>query len=88
MDEVFVGARHARPAFLQEDARLDVDRPRVVLAQLLDRVEADEADVGVDFDLSAHVRDAVQQALLDGRSRPGVDVFRRKRVLDVAVRSM
>ena len=82
MDEIFVGARHAGPAFLQEDARLDVDRPRIVLAQLLDRVKADEADVGVDFDLGAHVRDAMQQALLDGRSRPRVSVFGRKRVLD------
>ena len=80
--EVLVRARHAGPALLQEHAGLDVDRPRVILLQLLDRLEAEQADVRVDLDLGAHVGHAMQQALLERAARAVVDVFRGERVLD------
>jgi hypothetical protein len=56
-NQVLVSTGHIRPAFLQEDARLEVDRPGVLLAQLLDHLKPEQAHVGVDLDLGPHMSD-------------------------------
>ncbi len=60
-DQVDVGLGHAAPAFLDEHAQIQIDRPGIVLRQLLQRLEAFHADIGVDLDMGAHMGDAVDQ---------------------------
>ena len=50
-------------------ADLEVDAPCEILRETLDRFETAQPDVGIDFDMRAHVHDAVQQALLERRAR-------------------
>ena len=74
-------AGHIGPAFLQKDAQLQIHAPRVILREALDRIEAAQADVRVDFDMGAHVADAVQQTLLERRACARVNVLDGERVL-------
>ena len=70
------------PAFLEKDAKLKVDPPRVVLGQALDRIEAAQADGGVDLDVGPHVHDAVQETLLERLAGARVRVLDREGVFD------
>ena len=82
VDQVLVGAGHARPALLQKYARLDIDCPGVILSQLLNRLEPEQPHIRVDLDLGPHMSDAVQKTLLEGRLGPRVNIFRRESMLD------
>ena len=55
--------------FLRKHADLDVDRPFVVGDQRLDALEPAHADAGIDLDLRAHARRAVQDASFERRAR-------------------
>ena len=77
-----VGLRHVGPTLLRKDAQLEVDGPRVVDSQLLQGLEAVQADVGVDLHVGAHVGDAVENALLQGFGGPCVHVLHREPGLD------
>ena len=79
---VAVGLRRIGPALLGEDAQLQIDAPGVVGRELLQGLEAAQADVGIDLHVGAHVGDAVQDALLQGLGGPRVDVLHRESGLD------
>ena len=59
-----VGARIVGQPLLREHAHLDVDRPGVVAPQRLDRLEAAHLHAAVQFQMRAHPRRAVLDALL------------------------
>ena len=79
---VSVGFRHVGPAFLGEDAKLQIHGPDVVGGQLPQRLESAQPDVGVDLHVGAHVGDAVENALLQRLGGPGVHVLHRESGLD------
>ena len=81
-DHVPVGLRCVGPAFLREDAQLQVDAPRVVGRELLQGFEPAQPDVGVDLDVGTHVGDAVEDAPLQGFGGPRIDVLHREPRLD------
>ena len=82
LDQQLVRARVVGEAFLREHAHLHVDRPLVVARQRLDGLEPAHADAGVDFDLGAHARGAVQDAFLQRAFGALVRVFIGHRVFD------
>ncbi len=82
MHQILVRARDIRPSLLEKDTRLDIDRPGVIPAQLLNRLKAEEPDIGVHLDLGSHMGDPVQQTLLEGRLSTRVNIVRRKGVFD------
>ena len=77
-----VGLRRVGPSLLREDAQLQVDGPRVIDRELLQGLEAAQADVGVDLHVGAHVGDAVENALLQGLGGPRVHILHREPGLD------
>src|SRR6185503_14145488 len=68
--------------FLRKDAHLDVDRPLVVFDERLDALEPAHADAGIDLDLRAHARRAVQDAVLERARGACADVLDRHALLD------
>ena len=77
-----VGFGNVGPAFLGEDAQLQVHSPRVIGREPLQGLESPQAHVGVDLHVGAHVGDAVENALLQGLGGPRVDVLHRESRLD------
>ena len=55
-----IGAGIVEQPFLREDADLDVDRPLVLVDQRQHPFQAAQADAGIDLELRAHVRRAVE----------------------------
>ena len=80
-DHQLVGAGIVEQALLREDADLDVDRPLVFVDQRQHAFEPAQADAGIDLELRAHVRRAVQDRLLERAHGAGVDILRRERLL-------
>src|SRR6185503_9994939 len=68
--------------FLRKDAHLDVDRPLVVRDERLDALEPTHADTGIDLDLRAHARRAVQDAVLERARGARADVLDRHALLE------
>ena len=62
------GPRIVGEPFLRKHADLEVHRPAVRVGEPLDRVEPGEADAGVDLDVRAHMRRAVDDRLLEDRT--------------------
>jgi hypothetical protein len=79
--QVLVSTGHIRPAFLQEDARLEVDRPGIVPVQMLDHLKPEQPHIGVDLNLGSHMGDPVEKTRLEGRLGPRVHLVRRERLL-------
>jgi hypothetical protein len=48
-DQVGVALGHTGPAFLQENAELEIDAPGVILRELLERIDALQPDIGIDL---------------------------------------
>ena len=67
LHQQFVRALVVGQALLREDAQLDVDRPGIVAAQFLQRVEAAHLDPAVQLDMGPHPRGAVLDAVLQRR---------------------
>ena len=82
LHQQFVGALVVGQAFLREHAQFDVDRPGVVAAQFLQRIEAAHLHAGVQFDMGPHPRRAVLDAVFQGGAGALVNVFLGKGVLD------
>ena len=77
-DQVRVRLRMPGEPLLGEHAELEIDGPRVVLRELLHRLEAAQARVRVHLDVGAHVGRAVHQAALQGVARARVHVLHRE----------
>jgi len=69
LDHQRIGARIVEQPFLRKDADLDVDCPPVFFDQRPDPFETAQADAGIDFELRAHMRGAVQDRFLE-RAQP------------------
>ncbi len=74
-DEIRIALRHTGPAFLKEHTEFEVDAPGHILRQLLQRIEALHADIGVELHMGAHMGDAADQRGLDGGAGAGINIF-------------
>ena len=81
LDHQLVGAGIVQQPFLRKDADLDVDRPSVFFDQLAYAFEPAQSDAGIDLELRAHMRRAVEDAFLQRLLRARVDVFRGEALL-------
>ncbi len=64
LDQQFLGAGIVGEPLLRKDAKLDIHGPGVVARELFDRVKADHADAGIEFDMGAHMHGALRDAAL------------------------
>ena len=76
-DQQLLRAGKADQPFLRKHADLDLDRPFVIGDQRLHALEAAHPDAGIDLDLRAHARRAMQDALLERGGRPRTHVLDR-----------
>ena len=81
LDHQLVGSRVVQQPLLREDAELEVDRPAKLVDEREDTLDAGETDPRIDLDVGAHMRRPVEDRLLEGASRPVVDVLRSERLL-------
>ena len=81
LDHQLVGAGIVEQALLREDADLEVDRPLVLLDQRPHAFQPAQADAGIDLELRAHVRRAVEDRPLQRDLGAGVDVLGREQLL-------
>ena len=63
---------------MRKDTDLDVDCPTVVGNQRMHGVKPAHADRGIDLDLGAHLRGAVEDALDEGTLGPGAHILFRE----------
>ena len=77
-DQVGVALGHTGPAFLQENAELEIDAPGVILRELLERIDALQPDIGIDLHMGAHGGAAMGDRSLKRRARAPVHILDRE----------
>ena len=75
LDQKLVGAGIVEQPFLREDANFEIDRPGIIVFQLLDRIEAAQSDARIDLHMRAHARRALQDRLFERPLRTRINVL-------------
>ena len=81
-DKIGVGLGHTAPALLNEHAEVYVDRPAIILGELLQRLETLHPDIGVELHMGAHMGHAVNQQAFQRRLRARVHILDGKTGFD------
>ena len=75
LDQELVGTGIVEQAFLREDANFEIDRPGIIVFQLLDRIETAQPDARIDLHMRAHARRTLQDRFFERALRARIDVF-------------